>query len=225
MKRRNKNKHCAYCGARAPETVDHVIPQGLYPPSKSESPVQRLTVPACSECNQSWSDDEAHFRTMLTLAGEPNAVVRELWEGKVNRTLRDVDGPRRVEDVWNQMRPIETHEGLRHKIYPASDERFVKVMRKIVRGLHYHERRKSVPDNLVSVDVLTNEIPNEFLDAMPVYHRESDIFEYQFEIFDAFENIPMSSTWLLTFFENRRFVASVWKPEGVHQLSLSDRPI
>jgi hypothetical protein len=109
------------------------------------------------------------------------------------------------------MRPIETSAGLRHKIYPASDERFLKVMRKIVRGLHYHERRSPVHDDLVSIDVLTTEIPNEFLDAMPVHHRESDIFEYQFGVFDAFEDIPMSSTWLLTFFENRKFVASVWK--------------
>lgn len=159
---------------------------------------------------------------MLTLAGEPNAVVRELWEGKVNRSLREKDGPRRLEDVWNRMRPIETRGGVRHKIYPASDERFLKVMRKIVRGLHYHERHYHVPDDLVSVDILRTEIPSEFLDAMPVYHREPDVFEYQFEVFDAFEDIPMSSTWLLTFFENRKFVASVWKTQGIHQLSLSD---
>jgi len=106
---------------------------------------------------------------------------------------------------------LKTNNGLRHKVYPASDERFLIVMRKIVRGLHYHERRTSVSDDLVSVDILRVEIPSEFLDAMPVYHRESDIFKYQFEEFDAFEDIPMSSTWLLTFFENRKFVASVWK--------------
>ena len=215
MKRRQKNKHCAYCGAPAPETKDHVIPQELYPPSKSESTVQRLTVPACSKCNHGWSDDEPHFRTLLTLAGEPNAVVRELWDGKVNRSLREKDGPRRLEDVWNRMKPIETSSGLRHKIYPASDERFLKVMRKIVRGLHYYERRSTVPDHLVSVDILNVDIPSEFLDAMPVYHRELDIFKYQFEVFDGFEDIPMSSTWLLTFFENRKFIASVWKsPES-----------
>jgi hypothetical protein len=174
-----------------------------------------LTVPSCEKCNHGWSDDEPHFRTLLTLAGEPNAAVRELWDGKVNRSLRAKDGPRRLEDVWNRMKPIETSSGLRHKIYPASDERFLKVMRKIVRGLHYYERRSTVPDDLVSVDILKVDIPSEFLDAMPVYHRELDIFKYQFEVFDTFEDIPMSSTWLLTFFENRKFIASVWKsPES-----------
>jgi hypothetical protein len=117
------------------------------------------------------------------------------------------------------MRPIETGDGLRHKIYPASDARFLKVLRKIVRGLHYHERGHPVSDDLVSVDILTTEIPSEFLDAMPVYNREPDIFKYQFEVFDAFEDIPMSSTWLLTFFENRKFIASVWKsPETTREL-------
>jgi len=211
MPRRQKNKRCAYCGALAPETKDHVIPHELYPPSKSNSKIQRLTVPACEKCNNGWSDDEPHFRTLLTLAGEPNAAVRELWDGVVNRSLREKDGPRRLEDAWNQMRPIETRDGLRHKIYPASDERFLRVLRKIVRGLHYHEREYHVSDDLVSVDILRTEIPSEFLDAMPVYHREPEIFKYQFEVFDTFEDIPMSSTWLLTFFENRKFIASVWK--------------
>ncbi|MCA1577065.1 MAG: hypothetical protein LC794_06840 [Acidobacteria bacterium] len=114
------------------------------------------------------------------------------------------------------MRPIETDGGVRHKIYPASDQRFLKVMRKIVRGLHYHEREYYVSDDLVSVDILRTEIPSEFLDAMPVHHREPDIFKYQFEVFDAFEDIPMSSTWLLTFFENRKFIASVWKSPESH---------
>ncbi len=193
-----------------------MIPHELYPPSKSNSKIQRLTVPACEKCNNGWSDDEAHFRTLLTLAGEPNAAVRELWDGVVNRSLREKDGPRRLEDAWNQMRPIETSDGLRHKIYPASDERFLRVLRKIVRGLHYHEREYHVSDDLVSVDILRTEIPSEFLDVMPVYHREPDIFKYQFEVFDAFEDIPMSSAWLLTFFETRKFTASVWKSPETH---------
>jgi hypothetical protein len=69
------------------------------------------------------------------------------------------------------MRPIDTPEGERHKIYPASDDRFQKVMRKIVRGLHYHhELWLPVPDEMVYVDVLKFVIPKEFVDAMPIYH-------------------------------------------------------
>jgi hypothetical protein len=118
------------------------------------------------------------------------------------------------------MRPVDTPEGERHKIYPASDDRFLKVMRKIVRGLHYHHQLWSpVPDEMVFVDLLKWVIPNEFLDPMPIYHRELDIFQYQFEVFDQFEDIPMSSAWLLTFFENRKFIALVWKPTFFAKLS------
>ncbi|MGI8839040.1 MAG: hypothetical protein ACR2H4_20740 [Pyrinomonadaceae bacterium] len=121
------------------------------------------------------------------------------------------------------MQPIDTPEGERHKIYPASDVRFLRVMRKVVRGLHYHHELWSpVPDEMVYVDVLRFGIPKEFVDAMPTYHREPDIFRYQFEVFDDFEDIPMSSAWLLTFFENRRFIALVWKPTSFSQLSPSE---
>jgi hypothetical protein len=75
------------------DTVDHVIPRCLYPESTG-SLAQRLTVPACEACNKSWSDDEAHFRTIMTLAGEANAVATELWAGKVARSFRAADGKR-----------------------------------------------------------------------------------------------------------------------------------
>jgi hypothetical protein len=68
-----------------------------------------------------------------------------------------------------------------------------------------------VPDERVSADVLRIAIPAEFTEAMPLFHCEPDVFQYQFEVFDQFADIPMSSVWLMTFFENRAFVGSVWK--------------
>jgi hypothetical protein len=86
---------------------------------------------------------------------------------------------------------------------------------RLVLGVYHHELWAPVPDYMVWVDMLRVVIPNEFLDAMPIHHRESDIFKYQFEVFGAFDDIPMSSAWLLTFFENRNFVALVWKPDSL----------
>jgi hypothetical protein len=65
--------------------------------------VQRITVPACRDCNHGWSDDEAHFRSVLTIAGEPNEVARELWNGKIKRSFQKVDGRRRFIDLYNQL--------------------------------------------------------------------------------------------------------------------------
>ena len=214
------NKCCAYCGATNVKLErEHVIPRSVYPPSKADSKIQRLTIPACASCNRGWSDDEAHFRSILSIAGDPNSAVQELWDGSINRSFEEVDGRRRIADIWERMRPVKVGAAEWFAVYPATDPRFLRVLRKIVRGLHYHHGLEfPVSDDLVESDVLKYVVPQEFLESMPYHHRESDIFEYRFEVFDEFEDIPMRSAWLLTFFENRKFIAWVRKP------SLSQRP-
>jgi hypothetical protein len=208
-----KEKCCAYCGATDTKLErEHVIPRSLYPPSKANSKVQRLTVPACARCNRGWSDDEAHFRNILSVAGEPNHVVRELWDGSVNRSFGKKDGRRRVTDIWAQMRQVKVGNAERFAVFPATDWRFMRVLRKIVRGLNYHHGLESpVPDVMVEADVLRYVVPREILEAMQFHHRESDIFKYHFDVLDESEDIPMRSAWLLTFFERRKFIAWIRK--------------
>jgi len=204
-------KACAYCGSLAEQLdLEHVIPRCLYPSSKAKSKVQRLTVPACNQCNNGWSDDEAHFRNILLISGEPNQPVRDLWKTTALRSFEKVDGPRRLDDLFRQMKPVSTSAGNRHMVYPAQDERFMRVIRKIVRGLcHYHNVLSPVPDSRVSADVLKYIVPQEFLDEMSPYHREQDIFEYRFQVLNEPE---IHSVWLLTFFERRKFIAWVSGP-------------
>lgn len=73
---------------------EHVIPKNLYPSSKANSKVQRLTVYACHQCNNGWADDEAHFRNMLIIAGEPNDSVREIWATTMRRSFDEIDSGR-----------------------------------------------------------------------------------------------------------------------------------
>lgn len=149
---------------------------------------------------------------MLTLAGKPNAVASELWTGKVTRSFRKADGKRRFLDVWANMEAVQTPAGERRKIYPASDPRFVRVLRKIVRGLHYHHKLGDpVSDDMAGADLLRYEIPEDITEAMPRYDFGKDVFEYRFETFYQFPDIPMKSGWLLTFFGNKRFAGWVWK--------------
>src|SRR5262245_41583340 len=116
-------KICAYCGtAFKGKGRDHVIPGGLYPASKATSRVQRLTVPAYGACNNAWSDDEAHFRNVLLLAGEQNDACRERWGTTARRSFREqADGKRRVADLAARIVPVQTAAGERHKIYPGQD--------------------------------------------------------------------------------------------------------
>ncbi|BCG97234.1 hypothetical protein MesoLj131a_60980 [Mesorhizobium sp. 131-2-1] len=42
---------------------------------------------------------DAHFRNVVTIAGHANAAVQELWDGPIKRSLKQVDGWRRAQDM------------------------------------------------------------------------------------------------------------------------------
>ena len=197
-------RSCAYCGRPVSKAEkEHVIPKCLYPASKSKSKVQRLTIPACRKCNASWADDEAHFRNMLLIAGDPNAAVRALWNTKTDRSFRQVDAWKRLADLQSQMKP----RGSRYIVYPGQDSKVMRIVRKIIRGLcHHHGIMSPVSDERVWADVLKYVVPPQFLKSMICEHREKDIFEYRYQVL---KEAGIHSCWLLTFFERRTFIGMV----------------
>ena len=114
---------CAYCGVtvQKPDRED-VIPKNLYTLSKSKSKIQRIKVPSCNPCNNSFSDDEAHFRNIMTLAGKPGPITLELWE-KVEGSLDKKDGKKRLLDIYRQMKPVGNSGSGLYKVYPGKDEK------------------------------------------------------------------------------------------------------
>jgi hypothetical protein len=200
---------CAYCGEPAlKQDKEHVFPRCLYPPSKAQSKVQRLTVPACKSCNNGWSDDEAHFRNILTLAGDPNSSRLELFNTNVMRSFDEVDGIRRMDDLIARMKPVIMDDGSsRHMVYPGEDQRVLRVVKKVVRGLcYYHNVVWPISDNRVWVDVIKYVIPKSLFDQMNYHHREQDIAEYRYQVLNDHE---INSAWLITFFQRITFVGLV----------------
>lgn len=65
---------------------------------------------------------------------------------------------------------------------------------------------------MVTVSTLTGPVLESLTHRMPVYHREADIFQYQFEAIDDPE-LRINSAWLLTFFENKKFIGTVKRPD------------
>ncbi|MGH2361790.1 MAG: hypothetical protein ACRDGM_14770 [bacterium] len=105
------------------------------------------------------------------------------------------------------MKPVETTEGTRHMVYPGRDDRVLRIIRKIVRGLwHHHGIMSPVHDQQVRADVLKYGVPAELLAEMSYHHLEKDIFEYRYTVLGESE---IHSAWLLTFFERRTFIATV----------------
>lgn len=202
---------CSYCGKRIATDKEHVFPKNLYPESKATSRVQRLTIPSCYVCNNGWSDDEAHFRNILVLAGEPNESRRELWETTIQRSFCQPDGLRRIRDLVKSMRPAEVDGQPGHKVYPGEDVRVVRVVKKIVRGLsHHHKIMSAVPESGVWVDVMKYRVPDEFLSEMKYAHREQDIAEYRYSVI---EDLGIQSAWLITFFARITFIGIVSSTE------------
>jgi hypothetical protein len=201
-------RRCAYCGGENAFTKDHVISRSLYPPlepSKAKPKVRRITVPACQACNKSWSADEAHFRNMLLLCGNPTPTVRKLWERKTRRSFLYPDGKKQARDLAAQI--VITQSGS-HMVYPARDERVMRLVRKVVRGLsYYHKVRWPISDDESWADVQRFDIQSDFFVAMQSFHVEKEIFQYRFSVMD---DPNFNSCWVLRFFERTPFLCIVF---------------
>ena len=183
--------------------------------------IQLLTVLACSNCNNGWSDDEAHFRNVITMAGDPpNAPRQELWETKISPSFGKNDGQKRINDITAKMEPINMSGIVRYMIYPAEDERVIRIIRKIIRGLcHYHNIASPVSDKYVWADILRYTVPPGLIQKMNYYHREQDIVEYRYEISNERD---MNSAWLITFFQKVTFMGVVFTSENWSNTMIED---
>jgi hypothetical protein len=173
-------RRCAFCGGLG-YTTEHVIPSCFYPASKARSRIQRITVLACGSCNAGWSDDEAHTKHVLLVAGESNTAVQELWPSAWRAMTSAPDGRRRLLDLVGQLVPTVIDRQERHVIYPGRDERVMRVIRKIVRGLcHHHGVATAIPDARVHAQVV-DPPPPELLQGIELRHVERDIIEYWYD--------------------------------------------
>lgn len=205
--------NCGLCGEYRLTTREHVVPKSLYAPTRPNSKFQRIIITTCNACNNGSANDDAHFRTVITLAGEPNDAVNELWSGPVRRALEEVDGRHRALDAFKLMRPAPDVGPNRHRIYPADDPRVLGTVRKIIRGLsRHHGLNYPVSDGQVFADILRQPIPDEIVAAMEHRSAEPDVLEYAY----LHVNDPESllSGWSLRFFQRTSFVGLVFASEG-----------
>lgn len=191
-----------------------MVPKSLYPDSRKTSRLQLITVPECATCNRGWSDDEAHFRTVLLLAGEPNDSVREIWTTKAAPSFSRADGRRRVLDIRERLVPVEVENMARHMIYPGRDERVIRIIKKIVGGLsHFHGIESRVDPSRIFADVLRYPVPQDLWNEGSFHEREPDIFRYWFKKCEDANELELDSLWILTFFDRRTFIAVVDKAD------------
>jgi len=204
--------NCAYCGQTITRRErEHVIPKCLYPKTQVSSKVQRITVPTCRSCNASWADDEAHFRNVLNISGEPNAAAKEIWK-TTRRGFTKLDGNRRLLDLIQLLHPVKINGQNRNMIYPGNDPRVLRIIRKITRGLcRFHNVDNAVDERRIKADILKHIVPDAFLENMPLRNCDPDIFQYRFQVLNQ---VGIHSFWLLTFFNRTTFYSLVEESMG-----------
>jgi hypothetical protein len=217
---RYSKKPCAYCGAvTGANTGDHVLPTALYP-TTTDPRVQRAKVPACWQCNNSFSDDETHFRNVITMCGpEPSGGRKEIWE-EIVRSFEppphgEPDGERRFNDVTQCIQHLGTWADGTPKlwVYPEHDQRVLRIMRKIVRGLCVHKGWLPwVPDEIVIVRKKQYVVAPGFDDYFEAVYHVPKVLDVKAHLFKPelyHEAYSFHSWWQLIFFDSASFTGHI----------------
>ena len=185
----------------------------MCPPTR-RSEWRPIIIPTCESCNNGSSDDDAHFRTVVVIAGKANADATELWDGPIRRALREVDGRRRVKDVYELMSPATDAGEGQYRIFPANDERVLRVVRKITRGLCFHHQLPTPVEGDIFSDILRLPPPEGTINSMTSVVALPGVFSYAYGILD-----DERSVWILEFFDRTAFVSLIgdWKGTGVEE--------
>ena len=123
---------CYWCGAPA-TSREHVPPDSLFPPGKRTN---LITVPACAEHNQRFSQDDEKFRFYLQACSDSIDAL-DLFDKKTMRGLERPEAARLVADLFRGMQQIAVPGGVTAllQVDSTAQNRFFE---KVTRGLHYH---------------------------------------------------------------------------------------
>jgi hypothetical protein len=145
---------------------------------------------------------------MLVLAGDPPTQERRnLWNTTVSRSFDEVDGHRRLLDLFNQIRAAEIGGLPVQKVYLGDDRKVIRIINKIVRGLsHHHKFRTAVPDEQVRVSIMPPSLISKVSSDMEYSHRDPSIVEYWYA---QLNSDGIDSGWLFRFFQTIAFVGVV----------------
>jgi hypothetical protein len=214
---------CIYCRTAKADTRDHVPPDLLFP---SPKPNNLITVPACKPCNQGFQKDDEVLALVLSSLMGTNTAGRSVWETKVaDGLLKRSPKLRRAIGSTLHYQPYPFRDGRKGNAPAVLIERsrLLRVLRRIVRGLAWHETGGcDLADD--SIRVLTD----AELQVLPLDEAKrlsarfgagveriiaKDVFEYHFAT-DA----DGESAWWLIFYGTARFLALA----GAHRLPVTD---
>jgi hypothetical protein len=181
--RANKAR-CYNCGAANPSTKDHVISKTLIPEPR---PTNLITVPACKECNGSYSQDEEYLKDRLSsVIGHPGHFQPQIWS-KVWQSMQKPQTKGRkvglLKDVILLKQPVLTDRGVSAMGIRVQKTRSNRVVEKMIKGFYYHHFKKRLDGVTFHIDLLSSINPN----------RNSD------KIAELIINVIKSPSWSVKF--------------------------
>ncbi len=219
LKRKTKSQRsCVYCGTNQNLTREHVVARCFFPEQLPPN-TQLVTVPSCMSCNGGISIDEEYVRatfcSMLCCGSSPAVQQTTLHRNLINnRSLVSI----LVEAT--ELVPIYAPDGNYAFHWPSLTpdwSRVERVVRKIIRGLYYHETRQPLPDtdgifvfNNLSVDqVRIISDPERTQIGKSRRSILKGTFEYAYDLTDADETFRERafSYWILSFYDGYNLVA------------------
>jgi hypothetical protein len=119
-----------------------------------------VTVPACEECNQSFSKDEEYLRDRLSAAvGGVDFDPPKTWD-KAWRSMRRPEARGKkismFKDVLKLPGAVETKHGPSDVGIVMEKRRVDRVVGKMIRGFYFYHFKKPLGDVSIEIDILSN---------------------------------------------------------------------
>src|SRR6266436_1983827 len=129
---------CAYCGEWRGMTRDHVPPRSLFSGRPGQGDL--ITVPSCYFCNRGASKHDEYFNLAVKLGIDRNRFPNENADSV--DTIKNLARPESLGFARFWLQRYRTNPSR----FVVDRDRVGIVLRRIVRGLFYHEIRMRLPE-------------------------------------------------------------------------------
>jgi hypothetical protein len=213
-KRKTGMGHCAYCGELRALTRDHVPPRSLFikPGRGRVCPDDLITVPSCYFCNRGASKYDEYFNIVVKMNIDRNRFPNENSDSV--DTIRNLAQPESLGFARFMLQRYQPNPAR----FSIDRERVSIVLRRIVRGLFFHDVGIRLPEFVPFQFVALSDQPRKaaaLSDVIETLARGlktigGGVFRYSFA--QCAPPDPFVTAWLVSFYDYRRFFCFTSKP-------------
>ena len=205
---------CIYCASIENPAPDHVPPKSIFPKPR---PNDLITVPSCLRCNKGFEKDDEYFKMSLGMRADiehapgASALAQQVMRAWDRDEAKDFTA---FVHSTLRIRPILDNEGRevgRITGQEIDSQRIGLVVRRIAKGLYFHEYRKPLPSGYRVRGVLYDALDQPFRRRLEIALLGSTpkgiakgAFMYAWK---QASDDPGATMWLMLFYGGGGFVA------------------